>query len=160
MLLDNYTQFLDSIFQKLAELRIDVSKYELDHFGYQTSSDADYDFLKPEFERPGEFFSEETVGGRRVGVLIFSKPLQYKDYKIPAMELVAPKAKQVCPSSLEHVEFVLTEGFEDFMKKYPEIKFDVSAINQPMFPMLKLTVDKNIQVKFHLKPVLEIVVEN
>lgn len=157
MILDNYEKFLDLIFQKLADLRIDVSNYELDHFGYQASSDVYYDRLLPEFLSLGEKLSEEIVGNRRVGIVAFKKPLVYKSYTISAIELLAPKVGQICPSALEHVEFVIPEGFQKFMEKYPEIKFDVSAQNQPMFPMLKLTVSPNIQVKFHLKNVINIV---
>ncbi|KKP69650.1 hypothetical protein A2X44_03790 [candidate division CPR3 bacterium GWF2_35_18] len=159
MILDHYEQFLDLVFQKLSELKIDVSNYELDHLGYQASSDADYDKLKPEFLSLGESLSEEIVGGRRVGIVAFKKPLVYKNYIISAIELVAPKKDQICPSALEHIEFVLPKGFTNFMQKYPEINFDTAALNQPMFPMLKLKLDKYIQVKFHLKNVIQIVKE-
>jgi hypothetical protein len=79
---------------------------------------------------------------------------------IPAVELVAPKQGQVCPSALEHAEFVIDEDFETLAQKYPEVNWDVSAIDQPMFPMLKIKLGEFIQVKFHYKPVLEIVKNN
>ena len=36
---------------KINKFGIDVSSFNLDHFGYQSSSDADYDLLLPEFEK-------------------------------------------------------------------------------------------------------------
>jgi len=156
MILDNYENFIKTVLDKLNELGINVSGLNMDHIGYQASSNEDYDNLKTEFDKLGEMASEEIVGGRRVGIYKLNKPLRFQQYISPAIELVAPKDGQVCPSALEHVEFVV-DGFENFMKKYPDIQWDTSAINQPDFPMIKLKLDKDIQVKFHLTPVLEII---
>ena len=157
MVLDNYVQFLDSLIKKIEENGIDISNYELDHFGYQASSDEDYDQLKPEFQKIGELLSEEIVGGRRVGIFKFFTPLPYKNYSISAVELVAPKVGQVCPSALEHAEFIIDEDFEPFTQKYPNLPWDKSKMNQPMFPMVNLKLGDYIQAKFHYKHVLEII---
>lgn len=157
MIIDNYENFIKKILDKLGELGIDVSNLNMDHIGYQASSDEDYDRLKAEFDAIGKRVSEAVVGGRRVGIYKLNKPLRFRQYVNTAIELIAPKVGQVCPSALEHVEFVI-DGFENFMKKYPDIQWDTSAISQPDFPMIKLKLDKDLQVKFHLTPVLEIVV--
>lgn len=157
MIIDNYQQFLDSLIQKVEALGIDISSYELDHFGYQASSDEDYDNLKPEFQKTAELISEEIVGGRRVGVFKFFEPLPYRNFSISAIELIAPKTGQVCPSALEHAEFIINEDFESLAQKYPNLDWDKSKVNQPMFPMLNLKLGDNIQVKFHYTHVLEIV---
>lgn len=156
MILENYENFIIKILDKLNKLGIDVSGLNMDHIGYQASSNEDYDKLKAEFDAIGERVSEAVVGGRRVGIYKLNKPLIFRQYVNTAIELIAPKAGQVCPSALEHVEFVI-DGFENFMKKYPDIQWDTSAISQPDFPMIKLKLDKDSQVKFHLTPVLEIV---
>lgn len=156
MILDNYENFIKKILDKLNEMGVDVSSLNMDHIGYQASSDNDYDKLKSEFDEIGEKVSEEIVGGRRVGIYELNKPLRFRQYINTAIELIAPKAGQVCPSALEHVEFVI-DDFKTFMKKYPNIQFDTSAINQPDFPMIKLKLDNDLQAKFHLTPVLEIV---
>lgn len=157
MILDNYKTFVKGILQKLNKLGIDVSSLDMDHIGYQASSNEDYDRLRAEFDGIGVRVSEEIVGGRRVGIYKFVNPLRFQQYTNTAIELVAPKEGQVCPSALEHVEFVINESFESFMERYPNIPWDTSAISQPNFPMIKLKLDKDIQVKFHLTPVLEIV---
>jgi predicted metalloenzyme YecM len=156
MILDHYIIFIEEVLKKIHEFEIDVFSLEMDHIGYQASSDEDYDRLREEFDKLGERVSEEIVGGRRVGIYKLNNPLQYQQYTIPAIELVAPKEKQICPSALEHVEFVIQESFESFIKRYSNISWDVSAINQKDFPMVKLKLDTYIQVKFHLLPVLEI----
>ncbi len=157
MVLDNYANFIENILNKLDGLGIEVSDLDMDHIGYQASSNDDYDKLRAEFDSLGERVSEEIVGGRRVGIYKLFRPLRFQHFISLAIELVAPKDGQVCPSALEHVEFVLKEPFMSFMKKYPNIPWDTSAINQPDFPMIKLKIDKNTQVKLHLTPVLDII---
>jgi len=152
----NFTSFLDRFFEKLNKHGINISEYDLDHLGYQCSSDKDYDNLKTTFSELGEMFDENVVGGRRVGLFKMNSPIIYKDYSIPAIELIAPKTGQKCPSVLEHAEFVINEKFDTFMNKYPSINWDTSAVDQPMFPMVKLRLDEHMQVKFHYESVLDI----
>ena len=157
MILDNYKDFLDKLITYIEKKGIDISKYNLDHFGYQCSSNEDYDKLKPEFEKVAKLVSENIVGGRRVGIFKFNYPYKYKDWNIQAVELVAPKEGQECPSALEHAEFVIDTDFDTLVKKYPNLDWDITAVNQPTFPMVKLKLSDYTQVKFHLQPVLKIV---
>lgn len=156
-ILNNCGRFLDELIQKINELGIDVFGYELDHIGYQASSDEDYDRLKPEFREIGELVYEDIVGGRRVGIFNLERKLKYRNYAVSAIELVAPKAGEVCPSALEHAEFVIPEDFETFMKKYPTVAWDTGAIDQAVFPLIKLKLTDHTQVKFHKTNVLKIV---
>jgi len=149
--------FIASVLKNLQDIHLDVSDLEMDHIGYQASSDADYEIQKKEFDTLGKRVSEEIVGGRRVGIYELFHPLHVQQYTISAIELIAPKASQVCPSALEHVEFVLKESFALFMEKYPALLWDTSAIDQPDFPMIKLKLGDYIQVKFHLESVLIII---
>lgn len=160
MIVDNYKEFLDKLLSDIEAKGIDASNYYLDHFGYQSSSNEDYDKLKPELLAIAEMISENIVGGRRVGIFKFNTPLLYNGKEIPAFELVAPKDGQICPSALEHAEFVIDTDFDSLVKKYPNLDWDLTAINQPTFPMVKLKLSENTQVKFHLKPVLEIIEED
>lgn len=157
MILDNYKDFLDKLLSDIQDKGIDVVNLNLDHFGYQCSSNDDYDKLKPEVEKIAKLVSENIVGGRRVGIFQFNMPLEYGKRKIEAFEIVAPKEGQVCPSALEHAEFVIDTDFDTFVNKYPSLAWDTSKINQPTFPMVTLKLSENTQVKFHLQPVLEIV---
>lgn len=159
MILDNYQLFIETLLKKISEFGIDVSDLNMDHIGYQASSDADYDAMKGKFNTIGTLISEKIVGGRRVGIYKLYEPLKYKNYSPVAIEFYAPKAGQVCPSGLEHVEFVIKESFESFMAKYPNVPWDTSAMNQPEFPQVKLKLTDTTQVKFHYTPVLEIVKE-
>ena len=157
MPLENLSSFLDKLFAKLSDLGIDISGYVMDHVGYQCSSDADYDKLKTSFSEVGELLDENIVGGRRVALFKLRESVPYKQYQINAVELIAPKEGQVCPSALEHVEFVISEQFDTFVARYPTLQWDTSAVNQPMFPMVKLPLGDGLQVKFHYEHVFDIV---
>ncbi len=156
MILESFTTFLDEFFEKLNKLGIDISKYKLDHIGYQTSSDTDYDKLKTELFPIAQLVYEAILGGRRVGIFKLNLPFKYKNYFIPAIELIAPKEGQEYPSAPEHAEFVIDEEFDTFMEKYPSIDWNTKNIDRPVFPMIKLKLDDHMQVKFHYEPVLEI----
>ena len=157
MVLDNYNKFLDKLFTDIQIKQINVSNFELDHIGYQCSSNEDYDNLKPEFEKIAKLVSENIVGGRRVGIFQLNSPINYKERSIPAIEIIAPKEGQICPSALEHAEFVINEDFESFVGKYSNLDWDKSKVSQPTFPMVNLKLSEFTQVKFHYTPVLEIV---
>jgi len=149
-----HKEFLDEINSKITQLGIDISKAKLDHIAYQASSSDEYDKLKPQFVKIAELMKEPIVGGRRVGVFKFSKPLKYKDDSISAIELIEPKADQNLKSGLEHAEYLLPESLEDFMKKYPDIDWDTSALNRNEFPMLILKLNDSMRVKFPRNPIL------
>ena len=153
---NQYIDFLNFIFTKLEEIGIDVSNFELDHLAYQASSDQDYDLRKEDFLQFAKLVSEEMVGGRRVGIYEMFEPVIYHDRSISVIELIAPKINQVCPSALEHVEFIVQDSFADFMVKYPNLNWDTSAVDQVDFPMLKLKLNDTVQVKFHYTHILEI----
>lgn len=135
-------------------MKIDVTGLVLDHIAYKASSDKEYDKLKPEFMEMGELVREVLVGGRRVGVFKLKKPLVYKKYRIPAVELIGPMEGEKVVSGLEHAEFVLKESFESFMKKYPDLNWDTSSINRDKYCMLKLKLREGMQVKFPEKSIL------
>lgn len=155
MILEGYNEFLDKLFLKLEEIGIDVSEYEMDHMAYQASSDEDYDRLKPEFLKIGEIISENIVGGRRVGVFKLKNQLTYKDYKISAIELLAPQQGQKCLSAFQHAEFVIDESFESFIKRHPGVSWDINSINRDLYPRLKLQLSEGVTVKFHLMSILD-----
>lgn len=156
----DYKSFLEQIFHKLDNLDVDVSNLYLDHIGYQSSSKEDYEICKRELLMAGKEMSEAVVGGRRVEIIKLNNPIEYNERVIPVIEVIEPKEGQVCPSALEHIEFVLDSSFEEFVHKYSKINWNTSKIDQPVFPMITLDLGDNIQVKFHLKPVLEIVEES
>jgi len=154
MILSDYKNFLDRILSKIHELKINISDLEFDHIGYTASSDENYDKIKDEFLKIANLDHEFKVGGRRVSAYKLKTPLIYKDYKIQAIELVAPKGKEIVKSGLEHVEFILDESFDTFLRKYPDLDWDTSNIDRKEYSMLKLKLDNDMQIKFPRESVL------
>lgn len=153
----DYQPFLDSFFEQIDKSGIDVSTYKLDHFAYQASSPQDYDDIKAELLLMGELASEMVIGERRVAVIKLNTPIHYKEHIIDALEVVEPKAGQVCDSMWQHAEFITPETFESYMEKYPEVNWDTSSLNRDEFSHLKLNFDNGLTLKFLHSPILELV---
>jgi predicted metalloenzyme YecM len=151
------THFLDRLFENLEKVGIDVSGLEMDHIAYKTSSEKEYFELKPDFLKIGSLVKESMVRERRVGIFELNKPWYYKNYKVSAVELIAPKVGEIIKSGFEHAEFVLNESYESFMGKVPKINWDTSVMNSDLFSMIKLRLTEDMQVKFHQMPILEMV---
>lgn len=160
MITDALPDFIRTLLADVAACGVDVTGLVMDHVGYQAASDGEYDALSVEFQAIGTRVSEAIVGGRRVGIYRLHTPLVYGTYTIDAIELVAPKPGQTPRSAFEHAEFVTGEPLTAFMARYPKVPWDTGAITQPVFPMLRLKVSPDTQVKFHERPVLDIVAEN
>lgn len=146
--------FLDSFFEQIKKVSLDVSGLLLDHVAHQASSSDDYDQIKDDFSKLGKLVSEEVIGGRRVSVFNLDKPLVYKNYQIPVLELIEPKEGQVCESVLQHAEFVYEDPFEELIEKYPGIDWDTSSMNRSDFAHLKLNFDNGLTLKFLHAPIL------
>ena len=153
----NYQTFLDQFFAQIAAAKLDISGMPLDHIAYQASSAEDYEQHLPEFSHVGALISEEMIANRRVAVYELATPLTYRDYHIPAVELIEPRAGQVIDSGFQHAEFVINVPFEEYMKKYPELNWDTSSMYRDEFSHLKLNFANGMTLKFLLKPILELV---
>jgi len=144
----DHVAFLDNLVTKVEDMGIYLNGAKLDHIAYQTGTKEEYDKLKPEFERIAKLMKEPLVGGRRIGVFKFTKPLKYKDQSIDAIELIEPKDGQRVSSGLEHAEYLLPMSLEKFIDKYPDIDWNTRALNRDKFPMLILDLTDSMRVKF------------
>jgi predicted metalloenzyme YecM len=154
-MISNYAAFLDELFARLVKTGVDVKDLELDHIAYKTSSEEEYYNLLPEFKKMGNLIKENIVRERRVGHFKLFQSIIYKQYTIPAFEVIAPKVGEVIKSDWEHAEFLLTESFQNFMDHYPNLNWDTSVMNSAEFPMIKLKLGDDMQVKFPLNRLLD-----
>lgn len=145
----NYEAFFDTIFENLNKLGIDVAGYECDHVGVRTASLDDYETLKKELANDGVMVGEPEVVGRAIAIFKLNQPLTYKIFTIPALELLAPKETDNYQNGPEHLEFVINESFEEFLKKYPNIEFETYRLERKNNPEIKLYFPDKTSVKFH-----------
>ena len=146
--------FIKTKLEQLQKLGVDVSKLELDHFAYQTSSAADFDNLKQEAALTGILKREAIVNGRRVAIFELDEPIRQGNFSITAFELLEPKQGQVCDSKLDHIEFVLDVPFQEFIKKHAEVDWDISMIDREEFPKVAYKFKDGTGLKFHLINIL------
>jgi predicted metalloenzyme YecM len=59
---------------------------------------------------------------------------------------------------LEHVEFVIDQDFESFMRRYPDLQFDLKAITKESNPDISLKLGE-YSVKFHNLPLDKVIEE-
>lgn len=147
-LLWNYTLFLDSIFNDLEKIKIDVSNFELDHICYRVSSNLKYDYLKNELINYGSLLTENIISGRKISTFKLEEPIIYKNRKISILEIPSPKKWSDYKDWFEHVEFVIDLWFTDFMNKYSNIGFITKDLSKENNPDIKIKFS-NYSVKFH-----------
>jgi predicted metalloenzyme YecM len=155
MILKGIEKFISEKLSQLQALNIDVSGLELDHFGYQADSAADYEKLKAESDNLGIPRGESLVNGRRVCHFELNPHIKYQNYELSAFEIIEPKPGQKAKSRLDHIEFVLKEHFSGFLERHSGINWDLSAVNRTEFPKLTYKFPDGTSVKFHQENILE-----
>ena len=118
------TGFLNNLFQKIKSQNIDIQNFELDHICYRVETVERYKVIKKELSKIGKLLVESEVGDRPIATFRLEKALIFEDRKIYVVELPAPKPHNRYKEGFEHVEFVISEGFETFMKRYALCYFD------------------------------------
>ncbi len=154
-----YEKFLDEVFANLEHSKIDVSGYFCDHLGFRASSEEHYHKMKDRMQKLGEILGEVVVSGRGILVVKLENPIQYKNFAIPCVEVLAPKPGFDYGIGLEHVEFVVDMPLKDFMAKYPDIEFITKSLDRQSNPEIGIMFGK-ANVKFHNLPVEEVVKDN
>lgn len=77
------------------------------------------------------------------------EPVRFENWRIDAVELPAPKPGVETKEGLEHVELVLFDDKDDFLKKYADKQFDLKAANRGVNPEIGFKLP-SYGVKFHL----------
>ncbi len=157
-MLENPTIFLDKMFQGLEKLEIDLTDNHLDHLCYRVSTEIEYQEKKEELLKDNLLLIESCVNGRLISTFKLNQPIKYKSRIIDVIELPSPKKNTQYITGFEHVEFVIKESFDEFIKKYPHVNFDTISANKDFNPEIRVEIDQNISIKFHHLP-LEKVIE-
>lgn len=147
-LLGDSTEFLDTIFQYLAQQGIEVASFELDHICYRVETDERYEHLKKELSSIGSLLIESQIGGRSIASFKLTDPIIYKTRKIEVVELPAPKKGSYYQEGFEHVEFVIDLPFETFMQRYPTLNFITKDLKKSVNQGITLK-ETDFSIKFH-----------
>lgn len=145
----NINNFLNEIFIELDKLNVDVSDRTLDHICYRVASIEEYNTKKHQLLEISKLLTEADVNGRPIATFKLDSPIQYKSREIFLIELPSPKKNTNYKSGLEHVEFVIEEGLDYWMDKYPNLNFEKSGMSKDLNPEIKLSLSQDLCVKFH-----------
>lgn len=149
--------FLGKIFLNIQKAGFDFNELdELDHIAYRVESDERYDEFKQQIGNYAENLSEVMFGGRLISVFKLKTPIEYKDYKIDCIELMAPKENNTFKEGLEHAEFVISLNLADYHDKYKDIiSFNLDGYGREVNPELIVEFE-DCAVKFHNQSLLKI----
>ena len=152
--LGDYSSYLEVTLERLADVGIDVDGLEMDHIAYRAISSQTYEDAKRRLSPYARLVSEASIRNRLIGLMVLNEPLAYRSFRIPVVEVIAPKPGDTYPEGLEHVEFVVPGPLQALVDSHPNVAFQTEAMNRTNNPELKLKLD-GARVKFHLCTVLE-----
>jgi predicted metalloenzyme YecM len=154
-ILGDHSPFLNTIFEKLSRLRVDVSGLELDHICYRVETLEMYNSINSRLSKIAERISENEVAGRPISIWKLYDPINFKGRNINFLEIPAPKNRHY-DEGYQHIEFVIAEPFDDFMAKYASVKFITDSITNDENPEIAVNF-RELAVKFHHRSIAEVV---
>lgn len=155
-IIGDYKFFLDKIFANLKSAGFDNAEFkELDHIAYRVETLERYEELKNKLTEFASAESEVEISGRPISIFKLKEPLVYEKYKIPCLELPAPKIGRKFKEGLEHAEFVINSTLPEFLEEHKNVKFNVSEYQKEINPALIVEFG-DCAVKFHEQSLLEI----
>jgi predicted metalloenzyme YecM len=150
VILGDYDAFLKQLLREVVDAEFDLSDFvQMDHMCYRVPTLEKYQAKKQELLTVGKLLGESQVNGRPIATYRLYKPVRHDQWRIDAVELPAPKEGVVTEEGLEHVEFVLFDSQEDFLKKYSDKQFDMRAATRGINPEIAFRLP-SYTVKFHL----------
>jgi D-alanyl-D-alanine dipeptidase len=155
-IIGDHNIFLDKLFSQLEKKNIDTRSMFLDHLCYRVESLDEYHNMKEKLSSVGKLLTEENINGRPIASFKLFNPLLFKDREIPLIELPAPKPDSRHISGLEHAEFVLSESFDNFQKKYSDTIFNTKGLAKNFNPELEIEL-QDCAVKFHHLPLESVI---
>lgn len=141
--------FLDKIFAKLKENKIQLEKYwNIDHLCYRVSTLEAYETKKINFAQFATLLIESEVNGRMISTFKIKKPIIFRDWEIDIVELPAPKVGKTTMDGFEHIEVVVDVPFSEIKKRYSQVQFDESSLQKVFNQELEINFE-GCALKFH-----------
>lgn len=149
-IIGDYQAFLKQIITEIQNEGFDLSDFsQMDHICYRVSSIEVYAAKKQELTAFGKLLGETQVNGRPISTFRLFEPIRHENWRIDAIELPAPKEAVETTEGLEHVELVLFDDKEEFLKKYSHKQFELKSANRGINPEISFKLP-TYTVKFHL----------
>ena len=148
-IIGDYQAFAAQQRDRLLARDIDVTPYELSHLAFRVPEWDQYVHVRTLLERHARANCENFWNGRPISLILLVDPLEVLDGKvIPMIELIPPVHQRVYKMGMEHIGFVVGDGFEDFGRRHRRAltgqQFQ-SASNEPFYVLF----EDFTHVKFH-----------
>ncbi len=153
-IIGDYKDFISHLLACLKDKNIEINNYQIDHLCYRTKTVEEYNSMKKNIMLFSKEYVENIHHGRPITKFLLTKPLKYKNYSIPLIELPSPQKNITYNSGLEHLEIVVGENFDILKNKYKSVwtgSDDSGIYNQTVF----IDFDEH-KVKFHKHSLLEV----
>lgn len=146
--------------QLLTELHALMGEHaapQVDHLCYRAASLPEYLELKALLARYGVLLVEGMIGGRPIATYRLHQPVCVNEVSVPCIELAAPKPGRSHQAGLEHIELVVP-SLHALVAAHPALPFKTGNIEDGRNPDVGLMLPSG-QVKFHLRPLSEVIDE-
>ena len=148
-IIGDYGAFAARQRDRLAARGIDIGPYELSHLAVRVPEWDQYVHIRTRLERHALANREGVWNGRPISLIVPAEPLDVLDGKVvPLIELIPPVHQRVYKMGMEHIGFVVSDGFEDFGRRHRRAltgqQFQ-SATNEPYYVLF----EDFTHVKFH-----------
>ncbi|MGG2297286.1 VOC family protein [Aeromonas veronii] len=149
--------FVSQLLAELAATGVTISRPMVDHLCYRAATLQEYRELYAVLAEEGTLLVEGMIGGRPIATYQLRQPLLAGEVQVPCIELAAPKPGRVHQAGLEHIELVVT-SLQDLVARYPELPFKTGNMQDTRNPDIGLMLPSG-QIKFHLRPLAEVIAE-
>lgn len=151
---------------------------QIDHVCWRCATAQEHDDAVRALSAPGvgSVAGSSMVGGRVITTVELSTPVRWRDWLVPAIEVPMPKRGRPKPSGFEHAEVALmtggvrgSEALETLKKKKKThqvrggglssatVPWDDKGMGKDINPELSVDLGGGCCVKFHNRPLLEVV---
>ena len=148
-LLGDYETHVAQINDILEQAGIDRRELsECDHLCWRTETMDQYESALARFAILGVNIGEVEVEHRPIAAIELKEPLVTGGWRIPFLEIAAPKDGSPYAEGLEHAEFVVSGLLKSFWDRHRSLNFKDDAATRSVNPELKLK-QFPITIKFH-----------
>lgn len=174
-------KFLDGWWERLRAMGLHEELLregrQIDHVCWRCSTAEEYNDAIRALSTPGvgSVAGSSVVGGRVITTVELSTPVRWREWLVPAIEVPMPKHGRPKPSGFEHAEVALmtggvrgSEALETLKKNiytnhrggglsFAAVPWDDKGMGKDINPELSVDLGGGCCVKFHNRPLLEVV---
>ena len=144
---------------------LDPTKRVIDHACYRCGTASEYRETIASLESAGHVVAGcSEIGGRDITTVRLSPPVRWREWDVPAVEVPMPKPGRPKPNGWEHAEVALMEGgfrgadrLDALRARIPGANWDEKGAGKEINPELSVQLGDGMCVKFHNRPLLEVV---